>query len=100
MANETVLVVDDDSALRDLVADHLRREGYRPVGAASGEDALAALGLAAPGGRSAGGTACDLAILDVSLGGIDGCEVRRALRTWASGWGPRTTSPSPSARPS
>lgn len=91
MANETVLVVDDDSALRDLVADHLRREGYRPLEAASGEEALAALGLAAPGGRAvaeapvprggvAAGTACDLAILDVSLGGIDGFEVLGALR--------------------
>jgi DNA-binding response OmpR family regulator len=84
MANETVLVVDDDAALRGLVAAQLRREGFRPLEAASGEEALAALGLPAaarseeaPASRLEG---CALVILDIMLGGVDGFEVLKAIR--------------------
>jgi DNA-binding response OmpR family regulator len=72
MPNETVLVVDDDASLRDLVAARLGREGYSPLAAASGEEAL---GLLRPG------SACDLVILDIMLGGIDGFELLKAIRS-------------------
>jgi DNA-binding response OmpR family regulator len=72
MPNETVLVVDDDASLRDLVVARLGREGYASLAAASGEEALGLLGPA---------SACDLVILDIMLGGIDGFELLKAIRT-------------------
>ena len=39
----TILVVDDESAVRELVSEILRRAGYDVVAAASGEEALEAL---------------------------------------------------------
>src|SRR3954454_8781603 len=43
MADEYVLVVDDDSAIRGLVADALRVEGYSVDLAAHGREALDAM---------------------------------------------------------
>jgi PAS domain S-box-containing protein len=40
---ETVLIVEDESAVRNLVASTLRTEGYRLITASSAEDALAAI---------------------------------------------------------
>ena len=40
MKSKTVLIVDDDTALRDSLADILRDEGYEPVTAGSCADAL------------------------------------------------------------
>jgi len=78
MANETVLVVDDDDSLRELVAAQLGREGFRALTAASGEEALSVLApapsLAAPREGFA------LVILDIMLGGVDGFEVLKAIR--------------------
>jgi Response regulators consisting of a CheY-like receiver domain and a winged-helix DNA-binding domain len=81
MAKETVLVVDDDASLRDLVVARLGREGYSPLAAASGEEALHLLRLGAEG-TAGGETAarCDLVILDIMLGGIDGFELLKAIR--------------------
>jgi two-component system cell cycle sensor histidine kinase/response regulator CckA len=39
---KTLLLVDDEPAIRGLIATALRREGYDVVEAADGEDALAA----------------------------------------------------------
>jgi DNA-binding response OmpR family regulator len=65
----SVLLVDDDRALRKLLRAYLEGESVAVVEAASGEDALAAIGRAAP----------SLVLLDVRLPGIDGFEVLRRL---------------------
>jgi len=66
----TVLVVDDDAAARDLVSRFLRREGFRVLTAATGEQAL----------RLAGEQLPDAITLDVIMPGMDGWEVLHALK--------------------
>ncbi len=70
VATRSVLVVDDEANIRDLVSQYLRREGFDVVQAGSGEEALAAIARAMP----------DLVILDVRLPGIDGFETLREIR--------------------
>jgi DNA-binding response OmpR family regulator len=66
----TILVVDDEANIADLVDMYLRKEGFRVVSAGTGEDALAAAKRERP----------RLVVLDVGLPGIDGLEVCRRLR--------------------
>ena len=66
----TILVVDDEANIADLVDMYLRKEGFRVLKASSGEDALAAAKRERP----------RLVVLDVGLPGIDGLEVCRRLR--------------------
>jgi two-component system phosphate regulon response regulator PhoB len=73
MAKEKILVVEDEEDIQNLVLFNLTREGYRAVGADSGEKALEAARSEAP----------DLVILDLMLPGIDGLEVCRRLRAEA-----------------
>jgi DNA-binding response OmpR family regulator len=68
----TIVIVEDDPNIADLVDMYLRREGFRVVQAGTGEAGLAAIDRERP----------RLAILDVSLpGGIDGLEVCRRVRS-------------------
>ncbi|MEO6835871.1 MAG: response regulator transcription factor [Candidatus Tumulicola sp.] len=66
---QTIVVAEDDGAIRDLLAHHLEREGFAVVGAADGQTAL----------RRARDIA-DLLILDVGLPGINGYDVARTLQ--------------------
>ena len=66
----TVLVVDDDETARELISTLLGRAGMSTVGAANGEEAMAAARRHAP----------KLVILDVRLPDISGYEVCRQLR--------------------
>ena len=67
----TIVVVEDDPNIADLVDIYLRREGFRVIQAADGEAGLAAIDRERP----------RLAILDVGLpGAIDGLEVCRRVR--------------------
>ncbi|HVN69439.1 MAG TPA: response regulator transcription factor [Candidatus Binatia bacterium] len=69
MPAQTIVVAEDDKAIRELLSHHLEREGFAVVGAADGHAAL----------RRARGAA-DLLILDVALPGVDGYDVVRTLR--------------------
>jgi len=74
VANEpgTVVVVEDDPHIADLIELYLRRDGHRVVQAASGEAGLEAAVRERP----------RLVILDIGLPGeIDGLEVCRRLRS-------------------
>ena len=70
MTKETILVVDDEEDILELVRHHLKREGYDVQCADSGEKALTAA-------RSG---PVSLIILDLMLPGIDGLEVTRKLK--------------------
>ena len=65
-----VLVVDDEDATRDLIARGLEKEGFRPLAAGSGEEAL----------RLARERKPDAISLDVVMPGMDGWAVLRALK--------------------
>ncbi len=68
--NSKVLVVDDDTALAEMIGIVLRSEGFEPVFCADGSEALAAFHSAKP----------DLVLLDLMLPGIDGIEVCSRIR--------------------
>jgi two-component system, OmpR family, alkaline phosphatase synthesis response regulator PhoP len=70
MARESVLVVDDEPDILELVKYNLDKEGYQVTVVATGEDALAATRTKMP----------DIVILDLMLPGVDGLEVCRRLR--------------------
>jgi two-component system phosphate regulon response regulator PhoB len=70
MAKPTILVVDDEEDIRELVTLNLRREGYDVVTCETGEQALKQVAAKAPGA----------VILDLMLPGIDGLEVCRRLK--------------------
>jgi two-component system, OmpR family, response regulator MtrA len=65
-----VLVVDDDTALAEMLGIVLRGEGFDPVHCGDGEGALSAFRDVRP----------DLVLLDVMLPGVDGIEVCRRIR--------------------
>ena len=66
----TVLVVEDEPNIRDLVCLHLRHEGYTCDAYADGQAALSAI-------RE---RAFDLIVLDLMLPGLDGLSLCRAVR--------------------
>ena len=66
----TILVVEDEQDIRDLVRFHLEQEGYAVREADSGERALAQVASERPA----------LIVLDLMLPGTDGLEVCRRLR--------------------
>lgn len=70
MSRSTILLVDDDRPLREVVQYALCRAGFQVEQAADGEEALRQFDLVAP----------DLVILDVNLPRLDGLAVCRAIR--------------------
>jgi DNA-binding response OmpR family regulator len=71
---DTVLVVDDEPTIRDVVVRYLEREGYRTLEAADGDAARAILRGHAP----------SLVILDLMLPGTDGLTLCRWIRSESS----------------
>jgi DNA-binding response OmpR family regulator len=67
----TVLVVDDEPIVREVVVGYLQREGYRTLEAADGDLARDVLERESP----------NLVVLDVMLPGIDGLELCRWIRS-------------------
>jgi len=65
-----VLIVDDDTALAEMLGIVLRSEGYEPVLCADGAHALEVFREHKP----------DLVLLDLMLPGMDGIDVCRAIR--------------------
>lgn len=68
-----IVVVEDDSAIREVVVRYLEKDGFTADSFGHGEEALDAL-LACPP---------DLVVLDLMLPGIDGVELFRRLRALA-----------------
>jgi DNA-binding response OmpR family regulator len=70
MERGTILVVDDELNIADLIELYLTREGFRVVKAATGEAGVRAVAEHRP----------RLVVLDVGLPDVDGLEVCRRLR--------------------
>jgi len=67
---KTILVVDDEATIREVICRYLEREGFTSVEAADGYEALDAIQDTPP----------DLIILDLMIPGIDGLTITRHLR--------------------
>ena len=67
----TVLVVEDEPVVREVVVKYLRREGYRTLEAADGDAACELVEREQP----------DLVVLDLMLPGTDGLGVCRWIRS-------------------
>ena len=70
MANERILVVDDEEDLLELVRYNLDNYGYKVDTVISGEDALEKIRSIPP----------NLILLDLMLPGIDGLDVCRIVK--------------------
>jgi two-component system nitrogen regulation response regulator NtrX len=70
MPKPRILVIDDESAIRDSLRMTLEYEGYEFIGAATGQEGLALVERDNP----------DLVLLDVKMPGMDGLEVLDRLR--------------------
>ena len=73
MPDATVLVVDDERNITELVRMYLRADGFRVETASSGEQALEKVRSSCP----------DVVVLDLMMPGLDGWEVCRRLRASA-----------------
>ena len=70
MANEKILVVDDDPNICELLRLYLTKEGYQVTTANDGEEGLAQFTQGKP----------DMVLLDVMMPRLDGLEVCRRIR--------------------
>lgn len=68
--DESILVVDDDPLIRDLLVQFLSLRGYRALGVSDGHEALKMVEDRPP----------DMMLLDLIMPGMSGIEVLQALR--------------------
>ena len=73
MANEKILVVDDDTNICELLRLYLTKEGYQVTTANDGEEGLDKFNQVKP----------DMVLLDVMLPKHDGYEVCQAIREFS-----------------
>jgi DNA-binding response OmpR family regulator len=69
-SSPTILVVDDEPTVRDVIRRYLERDGYAVREAADGHTALAEIDSRSP----------DLVVLDLMLPGVDGLAIARQIR--------------------
>ena len=69
----TVLVIEDETAIRRFLRAGLESQGYRLLEATNGQDGIAHTSMHSP----------DLLLLDLGLPDLDGFEVVRRIREWS-----------------
>ncbi len=70
VTKKSILVVEDEEDILELLRFHLTHEGFTVTSATSGENAVKLISRKPP----------DLVLLDLMLPGLDGLEVCRALK--------------------
>ncbi|MEE1315303.1 MAG: response regulator transcription factor [Faecalimonas sp.] len=73
MNKPTILVVEDDAPIRNLISITLKSNDYKFVIAANGESAIMQASSHSP----------DIVLLDLGLPDMDGVEVIKRIRTWS-----------------
>src|SRR5512141_2258957 len=71
ISTQTILLIDDDATLCDLLAEHLQTAGYKVLSAPDGSIGLKTFAEARP----------DLIVLDVMMPGMSGWEVCEHVRS-------------------
>lgn len=71
---EKVLVVEDEKSISRFISAILDNNGYEPVQARTGTEALSMISSHCP----------DLVILDLGLPDMDGLEILKSLRSWSN----------------
>lgn len=74
MNKQLILVVEDDTAVRNLITTTLETQKYRYLTAGSGEAAILEAVSHNP----------DIVLLDLGLPDMDGVDIIRKIRTWSS----------------
>ena len=74
MSKVTILVVEDDASVRNLISTTLKAHDYRFITAATGESAVMEAASHNP----------DILLLDLGLPDLDGVEVIRRIRSWSN----------------
>ena len=70
MANETILVVDDEKEIRNLITIYLKNEGYKVLQAGDGEEGL----------RLLEENEVHLVVLDIMMPKVDGIHMCMKVR--------------------
>ena len=70
MAGEKILIIDDEKPINDLIRSYIMKEGFIPLSAYNGEDALTLIKTEKP----------DLIILDIMLPDIEGIDLCLEIR--------------------
>ena len=73
-SSHSVLVVEDDPAVRNLVSTALESRNYQHSTVSTGKAAIAAAATSSP----------DIVLLDLGLPDMDGVDVIRRIRTWST----------------
>jgi len=73
MNKPLILVVEDDSTVRNLITTTLKSNDYRYITASNGEAAIIAATTQQP----------DIIFLDLGLPDLDGVEIIKRIRTWS-----------------
>ena len=74
MSKVTILVVEDDASVRNLISTTLKAHDYRFITAATGESAVMEAASHNP----------DILLLDLGLPDLDGVDVIRRIRSWSN----------------
>lgn len=74
MNKQLIMVVEDDTAVRNLITTTLETQSYRYLTAASGESAILEAVSHNP----------DIVLLDLGLPDMDGVDIIRKIRSWSS----------------
>jgi len=73
MNKPLILVVEDDSSVRNLITTTLRSNDYRYISAPNGESAILAATTQQP----------DIVLLDLGLPDLDGVQIIHQIRSWS-----------------
>ncbi|MBR0152494.1 MAG: response regulator, partial [Lachnospiraceae bacterium] len=74
MNKTTILVVEDDAPIRNLITTTLKAHDYKYLTAPNGEQAILAASSYQP----------DIVLLDLGLPDLDGVEVIERIRSWSN----------------
>ncbi len=80
MTKQTILIIEDEQDIRELLIYNLQKEGYAALSSGDGQEGLDLARSELP----------DLILLDLMLPGLDGFSVCRARRVRIDGYCPNT----------